>query len=391
MSRLETLSGEAKLIADTVDDIAEEYDHEYWLECAKADERPVELWETLCEQGFVGVNIPEEYGGTAFDMYGTSIFLERLASHGIYLGDLIPTAVMGPIAIREHAPEALKERLLPAIAAGDLKLSYGITEPDSGTNTYKIRTTIERDGDEYVINGQKTFVTNFADTDYIQLVGRTTPYEAVKDDDKRKGITSVIVPTDANGISYDPLDLDMTQTDEEYSVHFDDVRAPVDNRLGDEDEAFHQLFSSLNPERIAVSAIVLGLGRFALERGVDYAKEREVWDVPIGSHQGVQHPLARAKVDLELATLATDRAAEAVDANNDLAGPLSNVAKLAASEAADQAVDTAIQVHGGNGFSRHYGVINVADWVRHMRVAPVNNEVVLSYIATNVLGLPRSY
>lgn len=391
MGRLESLSGEAKLIADTVDEIAGEYDHEYWLACARADERPVELWETLCEQGFVGVNIPEEYGGTAFDMYGTSIFLERLASHGIYLGDLIPTAVMGPIAIREHAPEALKERLLPAIAAGELTLSYGITEPDSGTNTYKMRTAIERDGDEYVINGQKTFVTNFAETDYIQLVGRTTPYEAVRDGDKRKGITSVIVPTDADGISYDPLDLDMTQTDEEYAVHFDDVRAPVDNRLGDEGEAFHQLFSSLNPERIAVSAIVLGLGRFALERGVDYAKEREVWDAPIGSHQGVQHPLARAKVDLELATLATDRAAEAVDANNDLAGPLSNVAKFAASEAADQAVDTAIQVHGGNGFSRHYGVINVADWVRHMRVAPVNNEVVLSYIATNVLGLPRSY
>lgn len=379
------------MIADTIDEITDTYDHEYWLDCALADERPDELWETLADNGFIGVNVPEAYGGAEMDMYGTSIFLERLSSHGIYLGDLIPSTTMAPIAIREHATEKLKERLLPGIAAGKIKMSYGITEPNSGTNTYKIGTSVSREGEAYVVNGQKTFVTNFASSDYIQLVARSTPYEEIKDDDKRKGITSLIVPTDADGISFEPLDLAMTQVDQEYTVHFDDVRVPVDHRLGDEGEAFIQLFTSLNPERIAVSAIVLGLGRFALERGVAYAKEREVWDQPIGSHQGVQHPLARAKVDLELATLATDRAAKAVDAGEDLAGPLSNVAKFAASEAADQAVDTAIQVHGGNGFSRHYGVINVADWVRHMRVAPVNNEVVLSYIGSNILGLPQSY
>lgn len=391
MSRLESLTGEAKLIGDTIDDIAETYDHEYWVDCATSDERPDELWETLSEHGFIGVNVPEEYGGSDVDMYGTAIFLERLSSHGIYLGDLIPTAVMAPIAIRDHGSDDLKERLLPEIAAGETKLSYGITEADSGTNTYKIRTTVDREAGEYVVNGQKSFVTNFAETDYIQLVCRSTAYEEVKDEDKRKGITSLLVPTDADGITYDSLEMDMTQTDEEYAVHFDDVRVPVGNRLGDEGEGFVQLFTSLNPERIAVSAIVLGLGRFALQRGVEYANDREVWGDPIGSHQGVQHPLARSKVDIELATLATDRAAKAVDADEDLAGPLSNIAKLAASEAADQAVDTAIQVHGGNGFSRHYGVINVADWVRHMRVAPVNNEVVLSYIGSNILGLPRSY
>jgi len=391
MPRIDGLSGQAKMIAETIDDITDKYDHEYWVERAEENVPAEELWETLIDQGFAGINVPEEYGGTDLNMYHTAILLERMTSNGVFEGNVVSTGTMAPIPIKQNGDDALKERFLPRIAAGDATFAFGITEPHSGTNSYKIRTQARRDGDEYVIDGQKTYMSLAASVDYILLVTRTQPYEAVKDGDRSDGITLLIVDTDADGIDMDPMDLKITQSENQYNVFFEEVRVPADNRISAEGEGFKALFGALNPERICVSAMATGFGRFALQRGVEYAKERQIWDEPLGSHQGVQHPLSEAKVDLELAAMAMERAAKRFDQGAPNAGAFANMAKFAASEAANEAVDTAIQVHGGAGFSREYGVINVRNYVRHFRVGPVNNEMILNYIGENVLGLPKSY
>jgi len=384
-------SDEAKMIADVVDDIAEDYDHAYWRDCVDEARFPEELWKTLGEQGFLGINVPEEYGGAGMGMVEMETLVETLASRGVPSLFLIVSATMAPIPIKQYGSDELKDRFLPGLATGDTTFAFAITEPDAGTNTYKIQTTADRDGDEYVVNGQKTFITGAKDADYIQLVARTTPYEEVKGDNEAQGVSLFAVPTDTDGIEMDPLDLAIPEAVKQYTVYFDDVRVPAENMIGEEGKGFFHVFDALNPERITTNALSVGLGQFALDRAVEYAKNREVFDAPIGSHQGVQHPLSRAKVDLELATIANERAARAFDSGQSDAGAYANMAKFAGSEAADQAVDVAIQTHGGNGFSRDYDVITVERLVRLLRVAPVNNEMVLNHIAENLLGLPESY
>lgn len=391
MEAFRNLDGETKLLADTIDEICEEYDHEYWLEYAKEGKHPEELWDELCKSGYSGINVPEEYGGVDMDMYDTAVTLERMASKGLLAGFLVISSAMAPIPILNTDDEELKERFLPGIATGEIKFCFAVTEPDSGTNTYQMTTSATRDRDEYVVNGQKYWVSDIKDADYVLLVLRTTPYEEVKDDKKYEGITLLVVPTDADGIDMSPLDTAITSASSTYSVHFDDVRVPVENRIGEEGQGFKYLFDALNPERVCVAAECVGFGRFALDRAVSYVNDREVWDAPLGSHQGVQHQLSEAKVQVELAGLVTERAARAFDDDRPNAGELADMAKYAASEAAHLAVQNSIQVHGGAGFMRDYGVVNVRDIVQHLRVAPVNNEMMLNGIAERVLGLPKSY
>lgn len=384
-------SDEGKMIVSAVDDIAAKYDHDYWRDCVDESRFPEELWNTLGEQGFLGINVPEKYGGEGMGMVEMAALVETLASHGVPSLYLVISATMAPIPIKQHGSEALKERFLPGLASGETKFAFAITEPDAGTNTYKIGTIADRDGDEYVLNGQKTFITGAKDADYIQLVARTTPYEEVKDGEKARGVSLFVVPTDTDGVDMDPLDLAIPETVKQYTVYFDDVRVPEKNVIGERGKGFYHVFDALNPERITTNALSVGLGRFALDRAVDYAKNRAVFDVPIGTHQGVQHPLSRATVDLELAAMANGRAARAFDEGGSNVGAYANMAKLAASESADRAVDVAIQTHGGNGFSREYDVITIERFTRLLRVAPVNNEMVLNHIAENLLGLPKSY
>ena len=384
-------SQEQAMIADSVADIADEYDHDYWRSCTESSAFPEELWQTLGDNGFLGINVPTEYGGEGLGMPAFATVTETLATHGVPLVFLIITPAMGVIPVREHGTHDLKKRLLPGMASGETKVAFAITEPDAGTNTYKISTTAERDGDEYLVNGQKTYITGAADADYIQLVARTTPYEAVKDDDPRAGVTLLMVPTDDDGIEMTPMNLAIPETTKQYTVHFDNVRVPGENRIGNEGEGFFCLFDALNPERVTTNAISIGLGRFALRRAVEYAKERTVFDVPIGSHQGVQHPLAESKIDLEMAGDANMKAARAIEESDSTAGPLANMAKYAGSVAADEAVDAAIRAHGGAGFSREYDVITIKPMVQLLRTAPVNNNMMLNHVAENVLNLPKSY
>lgn len=391
MTTLATLTDEQAMIADAVDDLASEYDHDYWQSCCADDRFVAELWEELGDLGFLGMAVPEEYGGEGMGLPSVSTMIETFAAHGVPLLAFLTTTTMAPLPILEHGSDDLKERFLPGIASGADRFAFAITESHSGTNASRIRTSAMREGDEYVVTGEKTYITDAAGADYIQLVTRTTPYEDVVDENPYHGGTLLIVDADADGIETSPLEVSIPEPSGQYTVHFDDVRVPVENRIGQEDAGFSHVFSALNPERVVTAALAVGLGRFALEHGTAYANERELFDAPTGSYQGVQHPLARAKVAIEQAALTLQTAASAHEAGQQNAAAAANVAKYAASEAADEAMDAAVQALGGNGFSHDYPLAALRDWTRFLRIAPVNNEMVLNYVGENLLDLPRSY
>jgi len=384
-------SDEIRMIRETIEEITETYDHRYWLECCQNDEFPQELWDTLVEQGIVGLNVPEEYGGAGMGLRGTTTVIETLNRNGVHLAMLLLHVTMAPLTIKQHGSPEMKERFLPKIVDGEDTFCFGITEIEAGTNTFENKTEARREGDEYVINGSKSYISAADEARYIILVTRTTPYEDVRDIDRSKGMSLIVVPMDSPGIDLNPLDLAITEEISQYSVYFDDVRIPVENRVGEEGEGFRYLLDALNPERITSAATSIGIGRFALERAVEYANEREVFGAPIGSHQAVQHPLARSQIELDLAELSMEEAIDRYESGDDDAGRYANIAKFAGSEAADRTVDAAKQAHGGLGFSRDYGVVNVQSVARLSRIAPINNEMVLNYIGERVLGLPRSY
>jgi len=390
-STLRSRSGEAAMISSTVGDLLQEYDHDYWRSCLDDDELPEELWSELADLGFTGITVPQEYGGQGMGMTEQAALVETVTRHGVMVPYLVVSAAMAPIPMANYGSEQLKERFLPDLASGDVRFCFAITEPDAGTNSFKIQTHAERDGDEYIINGQKIYISGADRADFIQLVTRTTPYEVAKREDPRYGGTLLVVPTDAAGLEMNELDTAINESTGQYSLFFDDVRVPVENRVGEVDKGFFHMFDALNPERILLSAGALGLGQFVHGRAVDYANQREVFGAPIGSHQGVQHPLAKTKVDLELGGMAVDQAASLFDAGAENAGPFANMANYAATEAADEAMDVAIQTHGGNGFSRDYDIVVFRNMIRLFRIAPINNEMVLNTVAERILGLPRSY
>ena len=382
---------ELRMVENAVSEISDTYDHQYWYERAENNEFYDELWNTLGDEGFLGAAVPEEYGGAGMGLPAIAMVIRTLASYGVPSLELIVHSTMAPTIISRHASEALKERFLPGIASGKQQFCFGITEPGAGTNTYQLQTTATRDGDDYVLNGQKIFVSAAGVSDYIQVVTRTTSYEDIADEDPKAGFSLFVVDLDTDGVEIEPLDLDVPEPTKQCSVYFENATVSAENRIGAEDEGFYYMFDTLNPERVTSGALAVGLGRFAIDRAVDYASERTVFETPIGAHQGVQHPLAKAKIDVELADLAVERAANAYETGDDPVGAYANMAKYAGSEAADRAVDAAIQAHGGYGVSPDYDVINVERFARILRIAPVNNEMILNHVAENVLGLPKSY
>jgi acyl-CoA dehydrogenase len=390
-TELRTLTEEQRLIQDSVDDLGETYDHAYWRRCIEDGEFVDELWEELGDLGFLGTVVPEKYGGSGMGLPELGIMIERLARQGVPLFSFVNTTTMAPYLLRLHGSEELLERLLPGIASGRDYFAFGITEPDSGSNSYRISTSATRNGDMYTISGQKTFITGAERADYIQLVARTTPYEQFADSDKRNGGVLLMVDMNDSSIELQPLDLGIPEPLGQYTVFFNDVEVPVENRLGNEDEGFHHVFDALNAERVVVAALSAGLGDYALERASEYAGEREVFDAPIGTYQGVQHPLTSAKIDLELAKLAIQEAAESFEAGAAESGAYANIAKYAASVAGDDAMDAAMQTFGGNAFGKEYGIISLREWTRLFRIAPLNNEMILNQIGESLLGLPRSY
>ena len=378
-------------IADFVSKLAGKYDRKYMI--SKIEEGaafPQEVWDEIAEAGYFGMFIPEEYGGSDRPYDDVRVFIEELARHGIATLHLI--SFFMDVVIVRHGSKELQERFLPNMAKGEY-WSFAITEPDAGTNTFRIKTSAVKDGDSYIINGQKLFITGGKESKHMVLVTRSIPYEKVKNTGKSKGFSVFVVDSHSPGITYNEQDVATYFPEKQYTVFFDNVKVPKENMVGEEHEGLKHLFWGLNGERIIIAGISLGWGEYVFGKGVEYARERNIFGDPIGSYQGIQHMLSRAFVGLKLAGLANQRAARAIDAGEDsqLVGMYANMAKLACTEAAYQAWDVAFQVHGGYGITREYDIMNFLPMLRTMRVAPINNEMVLNYLGEHFLGLPKSY
>jgi acyl-CoA dehydrogenase len=383
------LSGEQSQISQYGKRLAKTYDRKYWMANAEQRRFPEEMFQQIAADGFLGTMVPETWGGSGLGMLEMALFQESLASEGIPLLSLVigPTMSLGPIS--DHGTEAQKQKYLPAACAGDIRFCFAITEPDAGTNTIRATTIAKpRTDGRFSLSGRKTYITDARESDYALVVARTTPHTEVKR--KTDGFTLFIVDTKAKGIEMHPIPVSVPVPEVQYQVFFDAVDLGPEDVLGTVGRGFDILFESLNPERILVGAICSGLGRFAMEQAVRYASERSVFNGPIGAYQALQHPLARAKTEVEIAALMTRKAAWLFDQKLPC-GAESNMAKLAASEAGVNAVDASLQCFGGNGFTKEYGIFDIYPMVRLCKTAPLNNEMVLNYIGEHVLGLPRSY
>jgi alkylation response protein AidB-like acyl-CoA dehydrogenase len=349
------------------------------------DGRTHDLWRALGESGLLGVNLPEEYGGGGAGIQELAIVVEETAAAGSPLLLLLVSAAISGEVIKEFGSVEQKQRWLPAMADGTDKIVFAITEPDAGSNTHQLSTKAVRDGDEWVLSGTKYYISGVDEASNLLVVARTGTA-----DNGRGEMTLFVVPTDAEGLDRALIPVEVRAPEKQYTLTFDGVRVADDRRVGDVGAGMEIVFRGLNPERITGAAIETGIARYALAKASKYAREREVWGVPIGSHQGVSHPLAAAAVDVELARLMTAKAAWLHD-HGLPAGEASNMAKYAAAEAALKALDTAIQTHGGNGLATEYGLAHLWGTARLLKVAPVSREMVLNFVATHTLGLPRSY
>jgi alkylation response protein AidB-like acyl-CoA dehydrogenase len=303
---------------------------------------------------------------------------EELAAAGCSLLLLVVSPAIAGSILARHGSEEQKDRWLRGIAAGTTKIAFAVTEPDAGTNTHNITTRAKPDGaGGYRIRGQKVFISGVEDAEALMVVTRM-----------EDGVGVFIVDTDAEGLSRTEIPTAPKGADKQWQLFFDDVAVGEDRRVAN---GLGALFDGLNPERIMAASLAVGAGRLALAKASAYARERTVWSVPIGAHQGLSHPLAECKIELELAALMLRKAATLYDAGFKGAGEASNMAKYAAAEAAIHCVDQAIQTHGGNGVAEEYGLSDMWWGVRTMRIAPVSREMILNYVAEHSLGLPRSY
>ncbi|KOG35930.1 MULTISPECIES: acyl-CoA dehydrogenase family protein [Streptomyces] len=345
------------------------------------------LWAEAGKLGYLGVNLPEEYGGGGGGIAELSLVLEEAGAAGAPLLMMVVSPAICGTVIARFGTEEQKRAWLPGLADGSKTMAFGITEPDAGSNSHRITTTATRTEDGWVLNGRKVFVSGVDIADATLIVGRTS--------DARTGNLKpclFIVPRDAPGFDRRHIEMELAADEKQFELTIDDVHLPADALVGDEDAGLLQLFAGLNPERIMTAAFAIGMGRHALERAVTYAKERQVWKAPIGSHQAIAHPLAQAHIELELARLMMQKAARLYDAGDDVgAGEAANMAKYAAAEACVKAVDTAVHTLGGNGLTREFGLARLVTAARVARIAPVSREMILNYVSSHTLGLPKSY
>jgi alkylation response protein AidB-like acyl-CoA dehydrogenase len=374
------------MLRAAVGGLAARYGHRYFQEKTSSGGKTDELWQELGAGGFLAVHLPEAYGGGGMGIAELAIVCEEVAAAGCpLLMMLVSPAICGTLLCR-YGSEEQRATWLPALASGEDKMAFAITEPDAGSNSHRISTTARRDGDEWVLSGTKYFISGMDEAGAVLVVARTGTDDATD----RAQLSLFVVSSDSPGLTLAPIAMEIRAPEKQFTLFFDEVAVGADRLLGDEGEGFRQVFAGLNPERLMSAAIASGIGRYALESAARYAKERNVWGAPIGSHQGLAHPLARAKIDLELARLMAEKAAWCFDNGID-AGEAANMAKFGASEAALLALDQAIQTHGGNGLASETGLADLWGLARLMRTAPVSREMILNFVAQHSLDLPKSY
>ena len=383
------LTEQQELIRKEVGALARSFPPEYWLEKDRKAEYPWEFVKAFAQAGWLGVIIPEAYGGSGLGVTEAALMLHDIAASGAGTSGCSPIHFycFPPLPVIKHGAEAMKTRYLPRMATGEIVMSFGVTEPNAGTDTSRIQTRAEARGDRFVVNGRKVWNTNAQNATHILLLARTAPR-----DDARpfKGLTLFFTEFDRAKITVRVIEKPGRAAVDSNEIFIDGLEVPAENVVGEVGQGFYHLLDSLNPERIFTGIEAVGIGRAALARAVDYAKERVVFDRPIGQNQAVAHPLAMAWAKLETAELMCLKAAWLFDQGRPC-GAESNAAKLLAAEAGFEACDAALQTHGGYGYAKEFHVERLWREVRLYKIAPVSQQMALNYVSEHVLGLPKSY
>ncbi len=394
-----SLTGEQRLVRDSIRDLCSDFDAAYWREADRSETYPSEFVDALADHGWLGILVPEEYGGAGMSTSEVVVMMEEIAASGG--GFSAPQAIHGGIynsvPLVKYASEELKSELLPRVASGEASIqSFGLTEPNAGSNSTAIETRAERtdDGDAYSINGQKIWISRVDQSDYILLMARTTPRAEVEK--STRGISMFLVDLadayEQDGLEIEAIDKTASGFVHSFEMWFSDLRVPAENLIGEEGRGFYQVLDGLNEERLVIAAECVGLGEAALERAIDYANDREVFGRPIGANQAIQHPIAEAYAHVLAAKQLVYAAAEELDDTDQKdAGARANVAKYLAADAAFKAADAAVQTHGGFGVAREYDVERYFREARLTRLVPITQQLALNYLGETVLGLPRSY
>jgi alkylation response protein AidB-like acyl-CoA dehydrogenase len=375
-------------IRDGVRALCEKFPGEYWRALDRERAYPAEFVKALTEAGYLAALIPEQYGGSGLPMRAAAAIMEEIHASGCN-GAACHAQMYTMGTILRHGSEAQKQKYLPGIAEGKLRLqAFGVTEPTSGTDTLSLRTTAKREGNEgYVINGQKIWTSRAEHSDLMLLLARTTPKEQAKK--RTEGLSVFILDMrEARGLTIKPIRTMMNHATTE--VFFDNVRVPAENLIGEEGKGFRYILGGMNAERILIAAECIGDAKWFIRKAGDYAKERVLFGHPIGENQGVQFPIARCYAQMRAAELMVHEAARRYDAHEEM-GAEANMAKLLAADASWAAADMCVQTHGGFGFAEEYDVERKFRETRLYQVAPISTNLILSYLAEHVLGLPRSY
>ena len=381
---------EHQLIRDAIKKICQDYPDDYWLKCDNEHTFPWDFYNTLAEAGWIGIAIPEAYGGSGRGITEASIVLEEVAASGAAMNGCsgIHLSIFGMHPVVKYGSDVMKQKYLPRVANGDLHVAFGVTEPDAGTDTSSIKTAARIEGDQYVVRGRKVWTTKALDSERVLLLVRTQARDKVEK--RTDGLTLLLAELQRPEVSISPIDKVGRNAVATCEVVYDDLPVSIEDRVGEEGKGFRYILDGLNAERILVASEALGIGRAAMRRAVDYANERVVFGRPIGRNQGVAFPLGEAQMRLDAAALMIRKASWLIDNGLPCAAE-ANMAKWLAADAAFQAADQAMQTHGGFGYAKEFHVERYWREARLMRIAPISQEMILNYVTEHVLELPRSY
>ena len=381
---------EHQLIRDAIKKICQDYPDDYWLKCDNEHTFPWDFYNTLAEAGWIGIAIPEAYGGSGRGITEASIVLEEVAASGAAMNGCsgIHLSIFGMHPVVKYGSDVMKQKYLPRVANGDLHVAFGVTEPDAGTDTSSIKTAARIEGDQYVVRGRKVWTTKALDSERVLLLVRTQARDKVEK--RTDGLTLLLAELQRPEVSISPIDKVGRNAVATCEVVYDDLPVSIEDRVGEEGKGFRYILDGLNAERILVASEALGIGRAAMRRAVDYANERVVFGRPIGRNQGVAFPLGEAQMRLDAAELMIRKASWLIDSGQPCAAE-ANMAKWLAADAAFQAADQAMQTHGGFGYAKEFHVERYWREARLMRIAPISQEMILNYVTEHVLELPRSY
>ena len=383
------LTDQQELIRKEVGALARTFSPEYWLEKDRKAEYPWEFVRAFAEAGWLGMIVPEEYGGSGLGVTEASLMLYEICAAGAGTTGASPIHfyLFPPMPLIKHGSEALKRRVLPRIATGEIVMSFGVTEPNAGTDTSRVQTRAERQAGRWVVNGRKVWNTNARQATHMLLLARTAPRDPAK---PYRGMTLFFTEFDRTAITVREIEKLGRAAVDSNEIFIEGLAVGEEGVVGEVGHGFYHLLDSLNPERIFTAIEAVGIGRAALARATQYAKERVVFDRPIGQNQAIAHPLAAAWAKLEAAELLTLRAAWLFD-HGQPCGSEANTAKLLAADAGFEACDVALQTHGGYGYAKEFHVERLWREVRLYKIAPVSQQMALNYLSEHVLGLPKSY